>query len=80
MHTLGCEMPYDPRPPRHKVVPPEKIVKPKTMAEFADRRRRGYGSAVLLGIVVQPFKQEQQRAGVNVRARSPLRYPLGVPA
>ena len=35
-----------------------------------DAYRAGYGSAALLGFVVQPLKQEQQRVGVDARQES----------
>ena len=35
-----------------------------------DAYRAGYGSAALLGSVVQPLKQEQQRVGVDARQES----------
>ena len=35
-----------------------------------DAYRAGYGSAALLGFVVQPLKQEQQRAGEDARQES----------
>ena len=35
-----------------------------------DAYRAGYESAALLGFVVQPLKQEQQRVGVDARQES----------
>jgi len=47
-----------------------------------DAYRAGYGSAALLGFVVQPLKQEQQRVGVDHAppphiTETPVRHPQG---